>query len=41
MTSHLPLDFYVKQEILEQLSVSDQIAQLNDILSSSMGTHLN
>jgi Lon protease-like protein len=41
MTSHLPLDFYVKQEILEQLAVSDQIAQLNDILSSSMGTHLN
>jgi Lon protease-like protein len=41
MTSHLPLDFYVKQEILEQLAVSEQIAQLNDILSSSMGTHLN
>jgi Lon protease-like protein len=41
MTSHLPLDFYVKQEILEQLSVGDQIAQLNDILSSSMGTQLN
>lgn len=41
MTSHLPLDFYVKQEILEQLVVREQIAQLNDILSSSMGTHLN
>lgn len=41
ITSHLPLDFYVKQEILEQLTVSDQVAQLNDILSSSMGTHLN
>lgn len=41
ITSHLPLDFYVKQEILEQLAVRDQIAQLNDILSGSMGTHLN
>jgi Lon protease-like protein len=41
ITSHLPLDFYVKQEILEQFTVSDQVAQLNDILSSSMGTHLN
>jgi Lon protease-like protein len=41
MASHLPLDFYVKQEILEQPMVRDQIAQLNDILSGSMGTHLN
>jgi Lon protease-like protein len=41
ITSHLPLDFYVKQEILEQLAVGEQIAQLNDILSGSMGTHLN
>ncbi|PON18867.1 hypothetical protein C2W62_05720 [Candidatus Entotheonella serta] len=41
ITSHLPLDFYVKQEILEQLAVSEQIAQLNNILSGSMGTHLN
>ena len=41
MLSHLPLDHYVKQEILEQRAVSEQIAQLNDILGSSMGTHLN
>ena len=41
MLSHLPLDYYVKQEILEQRAVREQIAQLNDILSSSMGTHLN
>lgn len=41
ITSHLPLDHYVKQEILEQLAVGEQIAQLNDILSNSMGTHLN
>ncbi len=41
ITSHLPLDFYVKQEILEQLEVGEQIAQLNDILSGSMGSHLN
>ncbi len=41
IASHLPLDFYVKQEILEKLAVDEQIAQLNDILSGSMGTHLN
>ncbi len=41
ITSHLPLDFYVKQEILEQLAVSEQIAQINDILSGSIGTQLN
>lgn len=41
IASHLPLDFYVKQEILEQLAVDEQIDQLNDILSGSMGTHLN
>lgn len=41
ITSHLPLDFYTKQEILEQRMVSEQVAQLNDILGSSMGTHLN
>jgi Lon protease-like protein len=41
ITTHRPLDFYLTLEILEQHTVSDQVAQLNDILSSSMGTHLN
>ena len=41
ITSHLPLDHYVKQEILEQADVEDQIAQLNEILGTSMGTQLN
>ncbi len=41
ITSHLPLDFYIKQEILEQLAVGEQIAQLNDILGGSMGAQLN
>ena len=41
ITSHLPLDHYIKQEILEQAAVEDQIAQLNDILGTSIGTQLN
>ncbi len=41
IASHLPLDFYVKQEILAELAVGGQIAQLNEILSGTMGSHLN
>ncbi len=41
VTAHLPLDPYVKQEILERPLVADQVTQLNDILGTSMGTQLN
>jgi Lon protease-like protein len=39
--SHLPLDLYIKQEILEKRTVDEQIFQLLDILSTSLGTQLN
>jgi Lon protease-like protein len=41
ITTHLPLDPYIKQEILEKRALADQIAQINDILGTSMGTQLN
>ncbi len=41
ITAHLPLEPYVKQEIVEQQAVDAQIAQINDSLASSMGSHLN
>ena len=41
ITAHLPLDPYIKQEILEKQALEDQIAQVNDILATSMGTQLN
>jgi Lon protease-like protein len=41
ITSHLPLDPYVKQQLLEQQAVETQIAQLLEILGSSLGSQLN
>jgi hypothetical protein len=41
MTAHLPLDPYVKQQILEQPKVEAQIEQLLEILGSSLGSQLN
>lgn len=39
--AHLPLDLYLKQEILQKPTVDEQILQLLDILSTSLGTQLN
>jgi Lon protease-like protein len=41
ITAHLPLDLYIKQEILQKPTVDEQILQLLDILSTSLGTQLN
>ena len=41
ITAHLPLDPYVKQQILEQPAVEAQIEQLLEILGSSLGSQLN
>lgn len=41
ITAHLPLNPYVKQDILQEPAVDEQIAQILDILSSSIGAQLN
>lgn len=41
ITAHLPLDPYIKQDILEKQALEEQIAQVNDILATSIGTQLN
>jgi Lon protease-like protein len=41
ITAHLPLDPYLKQEILQEAAVDEQIAQLLDILNRSLGAQLN
>ena len=41
ITSRLPFDPYIKQEILQTAAVDAQIAQLLNLMERSRGTHLN